>query len=401
MAYNYEYPYTDAQRGNLDWIINTMKDITSNIDELIEQLRTQIFKLDLKDSNVATQNIPQDDYFWSNGYLYKATVAIPYGDLLQEGTNMQHVTVEDILNAINALIAANAANIQGLIDGTIPAGNSNMLGGEVPSYYATAQNISDIIDGTTPVGDSNMLGGQLPSYYATATDLAGRTGALAATNFPDVGLSTWRIVYVDSVNGSDTNDGLSTSAPMATIDHAYETYGGNYMLNIQLAKGGTYSMGGMYAVVSQLEIGTYGTGADPIINCQSIINLISGIYMRIHDCDINYTGTSTTGSLFGVYHNSRLYIYDCDIDCNNNCNGLTASGSNIFAYHVNISDVNTAFHVDDGGMLSAGGTTGTNVTLGYRADGVSMIIAVESATWYTNATYISGGSQISLNRVWQ
>ena len=36
MAYNYEYPYTDPNRYNADWLLNKMKDLESRLDGILE-----------------------------------------------------------------------------------------------------------------------------------------------------------------------------------------------------------------------------------------------------------------------------------------------------------------------------------------------------------------------------
>ena len=37
MAYNYEYPYTDPNRYNDDWLLNKMKDLEGRLDGIIEE----------------------------------------------------------------------------------------------------------------------------------------------------------------------------------------------------------------------------------------------------------------------------------------------------------------------------------------------------------------------------
>lgn len=38
MAYNYEYPYTDPNRYNDDWLLNKMKELDSRLDGIVEEL---------------------------------------------------------------------------------------------------------------------------------------------------------------------------------------------------------------------------------------------------------------------------------------------------------------------------------------------------------------------------
>ena len=37
MAYNYEYPYTDPNRYNADWLINKMKELEGRLDGIVEE----------------------------------------------------------------------------------------------------------------------------------------------------------------------------------------------------------------------------------------------------------------------------------------------------------------------------------------------------------------------------
>lgn len=37
MAYNYEYPYTDPNRYNADWLINKMKELEARLDGILEE----------------------------------------------------------------------------------------------------------------------------------------------------------------------------------------------------------------------------------------------------------------------------------------------------------------------------------------------------------------------------
>ena len=37
MAYNYEYPYTDTNRYNADWLLNKMKELEGRLDGIVEE----------------------------------------------------------------------------------------------------------------------------------------------------------------------------------------------------------------------------------------------------------------------------------------------------------------------------------------------------------------------------
>lgn len=38
MAYNYEYPYTDPNRYNADWLLNKMKELEGRLDVIVEEI---------------------------------------------------------------------------------------------------------------------------------------------------------------------------------------------------------------------------------------------------------------------------------------------------------------------------------------------------------------------------
>ena len=39
MAYNYEYPYADLSRGNVDWLLSEMKRISETLNQLIDEFK--------------------------------------------------------------------------------------------------------------------------------------------------------------------------------------------------------------------------------------------------------------------------------------------------------------------------------------------------------------------------
>ena len=166
MAYNYEYPYTDAQRGNSDWIIKEIKTLREEYETFVvmnevqyaeplqwsidrqytkntivqdndgeatylskqpvpagiqitnedywmkladyapdfTKLRTQIFPDDFGSVSVAPQDVQVDDIFWLHGYLCQATQVVYTGYPLVEGVNYIHITVSQLLSALDTLV---------------------------------------------------------------------------------------------------------------------------------------------------------------------------------------------------------------------------------------------------------------------------------------------------------
>ena len=42
MAYNYEYPYADMSRGNVDWLLNEMKALRAQVEEIYSTAAAKI-----------------------------------------------------------------------------------------------------------------------------------------------------------------------------------------------------------------------------------------------------------------------------------------------------------------------------------------------------------------------
>lgn len=56
MAYNYEYPYTDPNRYNSDWLLNKMKELEGRLDGIVEEaLKLTKEYVDIRLSNYQAQ----------------------------------------------------------------------------------------------------------------------------------------------------------------------------------------------------------------------------------------------------------------------------------------------------------------------------------------------------------
>lgn len=42
MAYNYEYPYADMSRSNIDWLLNEMKSLRAQVEEIYSDAAAKI-----------------------------------------------------------------------------------------------------------------------------------------------------------------------------------------------------------------------------------------------------------------------------------------------------------------------------------------------------------------------
>ena len=47
MAYNYEYPYADMSRGNIDWLLNEMKALKRQVEEIYSTAAAEIIARNL------------------------------------------------------------------------------------------------------------------------------------------------------------------------------------------------------------------------------------------------------------------------------------------------------------------------------------------------------------------
>ena len=163
MAYNYEYPYTDAQRGNQDWIIHEIKTLREEYDlfvvmnevtyaEPIEwsidtqyakntivqydngettylskqpvpagiqitntdywlrladyapafnKMRAAIVAIDIEDVSIAPFDIPQGTHLFYRGLLYTANTYIYTGDTLRPNINLTQTNVEEWIDSLD------------------------------------------------------------------------------------------------------------------------------------------------------------------------------------------------------------------------------------------------------------------------------------------------------------
>lgn len=175
MAYNYEYPYTDLDRFNVDWMIKLVKQLESDFELFVvmnevkyaeplqwsidtqytkntivqnnageatylskqpvpagidinntdywmkladyapdfTKLRTQLFATDLGSASVAPRNLQVDEIIWKDGYLWKVTQLIYSGYPVVANTNITPITLESMLVTLENLSATLDAQING------------------------------------------------------------------------------------------------------------------------------------------------------------------------------------------------------------------------------------------------------------------------------------------------
>jgi len=143
-----------------------------------------------------------------------------------------------------------------------------------------------------------------------------------------------RIYYIDSSNGSDTNDGLSPKTAWKTVNKVNQSWSiidtGDDILfkrgeifndaTLNIEKGGTES--------DSLVIGAYGSGEKPILSHASGgIKCLKPNLGYITVKDISFQDiTKSHAVLFQADNLSHITISNCDID-NVNDNGIYWSES--------------------------------------------------------------------------
>lgn len=96
MAYNYEYPYVDTDRANADWLLNKMKQVLAELEELREIVSkfdiTRAEVIELIDAALVVARKYTDDSITS----FENNVMIPY---VADALNTFNVTIRTYINA--------------------------------------------------------------------------------------------------------------------------------------------------------------------------------------------------------------------------------------------------------------------------------------------------------------
>lgn len=96
MAYNYEYPYVDSDRANADWLLNQMKQVLTELEELREIVSkfdiTRAEVIEMIDAALVVARKYTDDSITS----FENNVMIPY---VADALNTFNVTIRTYINA--------------------------------------------------------------------------------------------------------------------------------------------------------------------------------------------------------------------------------------------------------------------------------------------------------------
>lgn len=176
MAYNYEYPYVDSNRFNIDWVISNMKQLQKDFDLFVvmnevkyaeplewsidtqyekntivqtrngektylskqpvpaginitntdywlmladyaptfDRLRLSIVPIDIENSSIAPFDIPRDTILWYRGTLYKALVNIYEGDDLRPNVTLEPTTIQHLIDLVSQRLSTAENDISDL-----------------------------------------------------------------------------------------------------------------------------------------------------------------------------------------------------------------------------------------------------------------------------------------------
>lgn len=155
---------------------------------------------------------------------------------------------------------------------------------------------------------------------------------------------TEMIYYVDSLNGSDQNDGLSPEAAYQTLEPVNQI-----VLSSDtkiLLKAGSVFFGTLAPVRDDgegfIEIDRYGEGPDPIINGNgnfSAVNLHNLSYIKISNLEVTNVAPEADRTRCGVY---------------SECGGIQTPGGNfreIYLNNIYVHDITSSYSRNAGGIV--------------------------------------------------
>ena len=220
-------------------------------------------------TTTATMNTTAGDWVIWGDVLYKALVNITAGDAYVVGSNIERITIENVVNTIltaisdeaqartdadNDIIAAmgdlddltttdkssvvNAINetVQEIDDINTTMGDLDDLTTTDKSSVVNAINetVQEIDDINTTIGDLNDL--TTPVKDSIVNAINSKESFKVATN-PQY------VIFVDGVNGDDTNDGLTAATAVKTLDCATDFFNKySSALRFEILTAGTYTL---------------------------------------------------------------------------------------------------------------------------------------------------------------
>ena len=266
--------YVDDYFDNLD--IQT--EVDNKLDEMAESgeladLIAQYLELagvlayDTEADLAAAENVV-------NGSICRTLGKLTYGDGLGDFFKIREVTNEDTVDGINLIAITN---------------NNTLVAERIPNGY-----IGDLSDLNTK----------------NKSTIVGAINELEARKYVGLGYAPFN-VFVDSTNGDDDNDGLSSAHPKRTINNAIETYGNNGIrpeFRIGL-KPGSYDFRIFNMTGLSLHISGYGGAGAITVN---MINPNTDRFdVAFYSCHFAINGSQNYPFTFNFTNSDGMYFDGC------------------------------------------------------------------------------------------
>lgn len=193
-----------------------------DLTALFEGIKDSIAAV-VEQSTSATVSSPAGTLIWVGNTLYEAQVAITAGDTYRPGGNVEHVTIEELLNRLKAEQTAQAQALDDETEARIEADAAEKAARE-----------------------------------AADADLLLRVQHM---KFPHAHATNHLNIFVAAATGNDSKDGLTEGNAIKTLKHAFEIMADNAAgVYIHLIERGDYDMG--YPVISGCMLHLQGTRAN-------------------------------------------------------------------------------------------------------------------------------------------
>lgn len=375
------FPYSDFENINLDWISNNVREyidkfgvLSLNFNELKEYVTNYFINLDVQEE---INNKLQEMY--DSGEL---------SDIIQE-----YLQVSSLLTFDTKTDLKEATNLTNGVD-VLTLGTSTYLDGNTHLYKVRTLTSSDIID------DINIIA--LYNYPTLIAELIPSNVQTLINNSLDVAYNSHvrtddHLFYfhINGDTGDDSNDGLTSDTPFKTITKAFEyiskSKDGKNDLRINLDVNGVYEI--PYQNISSIVLHIKGTGANSILNFTTAYDAtIYNSHVNMQNVTIRTSSTQYglkvdggTCSFNSVVFENLLRVHANDgvfTSCNFKKN-LQALFSNLYFNGCTNSNTDpslTAFSFTD----CVVGFQGTNTNAQLSADGT------ENAIIYARSSVLLG-----------
>ena len=297
------------------------------------------FTIRVEEQTTLTATFPTNKDSWVvwGGVLYKAKTDIIAGDQYVIDSNIEAITIEEIIGHNEDL----------------PTENKTSIVASINEIYTLFNNIIGDLDDLSTTDKSNIVAA-INEVLLTLNTIIGSLDDLSTTDKSDVVSAINEVLstltdkienskllhvlngiryYVDGVNGDDDNDG-SIDAPFKTLDKffsvANDTYNGRIDIRCFIVSAGTYNIGsGAEHTINHLTIHITGNVSGVILQ------FISTEDAKFYECHLNLnnvslvtTSTSTPyisidGGSFAIVnckflsqvrvYSAQGYFRDCEI----------------------------------------------------------------------------------------